>query len=150
MTVRHDRCRRRHADTLNHSATHLLHAALTRRPWVSMCSRRVRWSHPIGCVSTFPILEPMTDDELRRGARSIEQIQAIRVDVSLMSYDEAIDQGAMALFGEKYGRSACSDDGRWLIRWNCAAAPMLPTGDIGCFSIISETGIAAGRARSKQ
>ncbi len=132
----------------NHSATHLLHAALrevlgehvTQKGSLVDASRtRFDFSHG----------KPLTPDEIA----SIERLvnREIRgnhaVEVSVMKYDDAIRKGAMALFGEKYG-----DEVR-VIRMGefstelCGGTHVHRSGDIGVFRVISESGVAAGVRR---
>jgi alanyl-tRNA synthetase len=140
---------RRRLIRLNHSATHLMHAALrgilgdhVQQKGSLVAPERLRFdfSHP----------KPMTVEELRAVERAVnEQIQAnTEVDVRLMSYDEAIDHGAMALFGEKYGSEVrvLTMGGGYSIEL-CGGTHVARTGDIGLFHIVSETGIAAGVRR---
>jgi alanyl-tRNA synthetase len=97
----------------------------------------------------FSHFEPMTADEIS----SIEQIvnEQIRmnnpVTAEIMAKDDAVKAGAMALFGEKYG-----DEVRVLKIGEfstelCGGTHVERSGDIGCFKIISETGVASGVRR---
>ncbi|WP_069268686.1 alanine--tRNA ligase [Paraburkholderia nodosa] len=131
----------------NHSATHLMHKAL----------REVLGSHVqqkgslVDADKTrfdFAHNAPMTDDEIRR----VEQIVNAEVlanapgIVRVMSYDDAVKGGAMALFGEKYG-----DEVRVLdlgfSRELCGGTHVTRSGDIGFFKIVMEGGVAAGIRR---
>ncbi|TNF90794.1 MAG: alanine--tRNA ligase [Gammaproteobacteria bacterium] len=140
---------RRRLIRLNHSATHLMHAALrqvlgahVQQKGSLVASDRLRFdfSHP----------EPVSQEALRSVEAIVnEQIQANSpVDVAEMSYDAAIEKGAMALFGEKYGSEV-----RVLSMGNgysvelCGGTHVDRTGDIGLFRITGETGIAAGVRR---
>jgi alanyl-tRNA synthetase len=101
---------------------------------------RFDFSHP----------EPVTAEQLKAVERAVnEQILAnTPVDVSVMSYDDAIEHGAMALFGEKYGsevRVLTMGDGFSVEL--CGGTHVSRTGDIGLFRIVSESGIAAGVRR---
>ncbi|WP_321841803.1 alanine--tRNA ligase [Paraburkholderia bannensis] len=131
----------------NHSATHLMHKAL----------REVLGGHVqqkgslVDADKTrfdFAHNAPMTDDEIRR----VEQIVNAEVlanapgIVRVMSYDDAVKGGAMALFGEKYG-----DEVRVLdlgfSRELCGGTHVHRSGDIGLFKIVMEGGVAAGIRR---
>ena len=144
---------RRRATRANHSATHLLHAALKRvlGPHVSqkgslVAPDRLRFdfSHP----------KPVTPDELERIENLVNAIIRQNGDVStrLMPTDQAIKAGAEALFGEKYG-----DEVRVLTMGEepdraysvelCGGTHVRRLGDIGLFTILSESAVAAGVRR---
>ena len=140
---------RRQKIRLNHSATHLLHAALREVLGVHVQQRgslvdaerlRFDFSHP----------RPVTKQEIAHIERLInEQIQCNSdVVVDRLSYDDAIAKGAMALFGEKYGDEVrvLSMGGDYSVEL-CGGTHVTRTGDIGFCRITSETGIAAGVRR---
>ena len=140
---------RRQQIRLNHSATHLLHAALravlgthVQQRGSLVDSERLRFD--------FSHAQPVAPDELVQVERLVnEQIQLnSEVVVDRLSYDDAIAKGAMALFGEKYGDEVrvLSMGGDYSVEL-CGGTHVVRTGDIGLCRITSETGIAAGVRR---
>ena len=140
---------KRQATAVNHSATHLLHAAL----------REVLGEHVVQKGSLvdaerlrFDFANPqaMTADEIKAVEAIVNsQIrQNSVVQTELMSMDDAQNSGAMALFGEKYGDSVrvlTMGDGFSIEL--CGGTHAQRTGDIGLFHITSESGVAAGVRR---
>ncbi|TXZ07548.1 alanine--tRNA ligase [Vibrio mimicus] len=139
---------RRAAISLNHSATHLLHAALRK-----VLGEHVAQKGSLVRAETlrfdFSHLEAMTAAEIKEVERLVNQ--EIRrnhsIETNIMNIDEAKAKGAMALFGEKY-----DDQVRVLSMGNfstelCGGIHASNTGDIGLFKITSEGGIAAGIRR---
>lgn len=142
--------RLRDATRLNHSATHLLHAAL-RNVLGDHVNQRGSLVDPERLRFDFSHFEAVTREELR----TIEQLvnEQIRgnsaVTTEVMGIEEAKQKGAMALFGEKY-----SEQVRVLTMGNddfsvelCGGTHVTRTGDIGAFVITSEQGIASGVRR---
>jgi alanyl-tRNA synthetase len=146
---------RRRATRANHSATHLLHAALKRvlgdhvqqkGSLVAPDRLRFDFSHP----------KPMTSDELERVEQMVNDIIRQNTDVStrLMPTDQAIEAGAQALFGEKYGDevrvlsmgSDLDEDRHYSVEL-CGGTHVHRLGDIGLFTILAESAVAAGVRR---
>lgn len=138
----------RKATERNHSATHLLHAALratlgehVAQKGSQVNSERLRFD--------FSHFEPMTPAEIANVERLVnEHIRSNNpVAAEIMAKDDAVKAGAMALFGEKYG-----DEVRVLTMGDfstelCGGTHVQRTGDIGLFKIVGETGVAAGVRR---
>nr|WP_278988913.1 alanine--tRNA ligase [Plesiomonas shigelloides] len=139
---------RRQSIRLNHSATHLLHAALRKvlgehvaqkGSQVSADALRFDFSH----------LEAMKAEELREVERlvnaEIRRNHSVQTDV--LDLDEAKAKGAMALFGEKYDEKVrVLTMGDFSVEL-CGGTHAARTGDIGLFRITSEGGVAAGVRR---
>ncbi|HYE36977.1 alanine--tRNA ligase [Methylocaldum sp.] len=140
--------RARNATALNHSATHLLHAALRKtlgdhvtQKGSLVNSERLRFD--------FSHFEPVRSDQLEAIERLVnEQIRANNpASAETMSKDDAIKAGAIALFGEKYGdKVRVLRIGEFSTEL-CGGIHVKRAGDIGLFKILSETGVAAGVRR---
>ncbi len=136
----------------HHSATHLLHAALREalgkhvtQKGSLVAADRLRFdiSHP----------KPVTDEELSRVEATVNTHIRLNqpVQTRLMAPDEAIEAGALALFGEKYGDevrvlSMGGSDAAYSVEL-CGGTHVTRTGDIGLFKIVSESAVAAGVRR---
>jgi alanyl-tRNA synthetase len=134
----------------NHTATHLLHAALQRilGPTAQQAGSLVA---PDRLRFDFSWRDPLTLDQLEAIERLVNaHIRAnLPVEWAYMSLEEAKAAGAMALFGEKYGDvvRVVSVGGGTVSRELCGGCHVRRTGDIGVFKIVSERGIAAGVRR---
>ncbi len=146
---------RRNGIRAHHSATHLLHEGLRRRLGTHVMQKgslnapdRLRFdvSH------TKPVTpEELLDVETEVNARIRENTEVI---THLMTPEAAVAEGAMALFGEKYGDevrvvsmgAGDADRAAWSIEL-CGGTHVRRTGDIGLFRIVGETGVAAGVRR---
>ncbi|MFN4281263.1 MAG: alanine--tRNA ligase [Alphaproteobacteria bacterium] len=156
--------KRRSALRAHHSATHLLHAALRRRlgPHVTqkgsmVAADRLRFD--------FSHSKPIAPDELLTIERDVNRLIRRNNDVAtrLMTPDAAVAEGAMALFGEKYGEEVrvvsmgiedeiptalkTEGDGKPYSVELCGGTHVRRTGDIGAFRIVAEGALASGVRR---
>ncbi len=140
--------RNRRATMLNHSATHLLHAALRQvlgdhvtQKGSLVNSDRLRFDFAHGApLSTkeVRVIEALVNAEILRNQP---------VQKQTMSIDQAMEKGAMALFGEKYGDQVRVVTMGEFSTELCGGTHVDRTGDIGLFKLVAETGIAAGVRR---
>lgn len=142
----------RMASARNHTCTHLLHAALRRTLGEHV--------HQAGSLVTpdrlrfdFTHIAALTPEELATVEREVNRVIMADLPVSteLMDQQSAINSGAMALFGEKYGDVvrvvSVGKDGQKESVELCGGTHLRATGQAGAFVILSETGISAGTRR---
>jgi alanyl-tRNA synthetase len=139
----------------NHSATHLLHAALRNQLGEHVTQKgslvaddrlRFDFSHPKALTpSEIAAVEAEVNAEIRHNAE---------VGTRLMSPDDAVAAGALALFGEKYGEEvrvlsmgSARDQGRHYSVELCGGTHVRATGDIGLLRIVSESAVSSGVRR---
>jgi alanyl-tRNA synthetase len=132
----------------NHSATHLLHAAL-RQTLGEHIAQKGSLVEPERLRFDFSHFEPLKTEELHTLERLVNQqiLRNLPICTEIMALEDAIQSGAVALFGEKYTEKvrvlSIGDFSTEL----CGGTHVQQSGDIGLFKIISETGIAAGIRR---
>ncbi|MEY4879366.1 MAG: hypothetical protein RJB62_835 [Pseudomonadota bacterium] len=147
---------RRRLTRANHSATHLLHAALKhvlgphvaqKGSYVGPDRLRFDFSHP----------KPMSPDELSLVENEVNQVLSRNTDVTtrLMATDDAVKAGAVAMFGEKYGDEVrvlsmgegLENAGKSYSVELCGGTHVRRLGDIGLFTVLTESASAAGVRR---
>jgi alanyl-tRNA synthetase len=154
LAVDHER---RSAIRANHSATHLLHEAL-RQTLGDHVAQKGSLVAPDRLRFDFSHPKPMNDDELQAVEDLANRVllQNEPVVTKLMAVDEAIESGARALFGEKYGdevrvvsmgRFPNADSNRTFSIELCGGTHVQRTGDIGLITVVSEGAVAAGVRR---
>jgi len=138
----------RRATELNHSATHLLHAAL-RQQLGEHVAQKGSLVNPERLRFDFSHYEPVTPAQIAALEQCVNaQIRANhKINADVMAKDAAVKAGALALFGEKYGAAVRVLTMGGFSTELCGGTHAERTGDIGCFKIISETGVAAGVRR---
>jgi alanyl-tRNA synthetase len=138
----------RHDTERNHTATHLLHAAL-RQVLGDHVVQRGSLVAPDRLRFDFAHTAPMTAEEIAQVEGMVNQgvWEDHPVQIHQLSYAEAIDRGAMALFGEKYGDEVRAVEVPGVSLELCGGTHCRHTGEIGLFKIVAETGVAAGVRR---
>jgi len=136
-----------------HSATHLLHESL-RRVLGSHVTQKGSLVEPERLRFDFSHMKPISSDEIGKIETYVNSMVEKKSDVKtrLMTPKEAVENGALALFGEKYGDevrvlSMGNEESKYFSTELCGGTHVRNTGDIGKFKIISQSSIAAGVRR---
>ena len=145
--------KRRNDTRAYHSATHLLHESL-RRVLGTHVTQKGSLVEPSRLRFDFSHMKPISNEDVEKIESFVNSMIAKKTDVRtrLMTPDEAVENGALALFGEKYGEevrvlSMGDDNGKYFSTELCGGTHVKNTGDIGKFKIVSQSSIAAGVRR---
>ncbi len=141
---------RRERTKRNHSATHLLHAAL-RKVLGEHVNQKGSLVDPDKLRFDFSHFEAVTPEQLKEIERQVNEqvLQNTPVEIDVTDMETAQEKGAMALFGEKYGdvvRVLSMGSDRYSVEL-CGGTHVSRTGDIGMMRITSESGISSGVRR---
>ncbi|MGE4552693.1 MAG: alanine--tRNA ligase, partial [Desulfovibrionaceae bacterium] len=136
------------ATARNHTATHLLHAAL-RKVLGAHVNQSGSLVAPDRMRFDFTHIKPMAPEEIERVEGEVNRAILENIDVTrtIMTQKEAVKKGATALFGEKYGDTVSVIEVPGVSMELCGGTHLTSTGQAGPFVILSETGVAAGVRR---
>ena len=140
--------KKRKAVAANHTATHILQAAL-RDVLGDHVHQEGSFVAPDRFRFDFTHFSPLTESELKR----VEELANLKIQnnstvkVELLSLEEALEKGAIALFGEKYGDTVRVVEVGDFSRELCGGTHAAHTGEIGFMKLVSESGVAAGVRR---
>ena len=139
---------RRDATRRNHTATHLLHAAL-RQLLGTHVKQAGSVVEPVRLRFDFTHYAPLTPEQLEEIERVVNAqiLRNLPVDTEIMPLDRALSTGAMALFGEKYQENVRVVSVPGFSQELCGGTHTRRTGDIGLFKIAYETSVSAGIRR---
>jgi alanyl-tRNA synthetase len=144
---------RRNNTRAYHSATHLLHESL-RRVLGTHVTQKGSLVEPTRLRFDFSHMKPISNEDIEKIETFVNLMVTKKTDVRtrLMTPDEAVENGALALFGEKYGEevrvlSMGDENGKYFSTELCGGTHVKNTGDIGKFKIVSQSSIAAGVRR---
>jgi len=144
---------RRNDTRAYHSATHLLHESL-RRVLGTHVTQKGSLVEPSRLRFDFSHMKPITNEDIEKIETFVNSMVTKKTDVRtrLMTPNEAVENGALALFGEKYGDevrvlSMGDENGKYFSTELCGGTHVKNTGDIGKFKIVSQSSIAAGVRR---
>ena len=136
-----------------HSATHLLHESL-RRTLGTHVMQKGSLVAPDRLRFDFSHMKPITDEEMQKIDENVNKFVNSKTEVvtRLMTPEEGIEQGAMALFGEKYGDEVrvvfMGEEGnKYFSTELCGGTHVKNTGEVGKFKVVSQSSIAAGVRR---
>ena len=144
---------RRNDTRAYHSATHLLHESL-RRVLGDHVTQKGSLVEPTRLRFDFSHMKPIPTEEINKVENFVNSMVSKKSNVKtrLMTPDKAVENGALALFGEKYGDevrvlSMGDEDDKYFSTELCGGTHVKNTGDIGKFKIINQSSIAAGVRR---
>ncbi len=136
-----------------HSATHLLHESL-RRTLGTHVMQKGSLVAPDRLRFDFSHMKPITDEEMKKIDENVNKFVNSKTEVvtRLMTPEEGIEQGAMALFGEKYGDEVRvvfmgKEGNKYFSTELCGGTHVKNTGEVGKFKVVSQSSIAAGVRR---